>query len=303
MKPKCLPELFINLLLIIPVAIFLSNCGGGGSGESSISGGTGTVTINITDAKPMLPAGTQNVWVTFDEVLVHKAGGGWISLPLAQTPYTIDLLQFHSGYTTELVPPVSLESGTYTQIRIAVTGSTLRIDDGASVTEEAVTIPSKNLKTDENFSFDVQGGGAVDITVDFDLSKSIVVTGPAATPSFKLKPVLHIVETPEAATISGEISSGTFNLYSSTQAIVSVIWDKDLSGSNTPGDEAYTRVEVLGGSDPAQFSIFWLIPNEGYTVQIDMEGTSPPGAEFEVFVQPADLQPGDIFFLNSGIPF
>lgn len=302
MKPKFLPELFILLLLSIPVTIFLSNCGGGGSGESSFSGDTGTVSINITDAKPMLPAGTQNVWVTFDEVLVHKAGGGWTSLPLAQTPYTIDLLQFHSGHTTELVPPVSLESGTYTQIRIAVTSSTLRIDDGASVTEEPVTIPSENLKTDENFSFDVQGGGAVDITVDFDLSKSIVVTGPAVTPSFKLKPVLHIVETPEAATISGEISSASFNLHNSSKAIVTVIWDKDLSGSNTPGDEEYTKVEVLE-DDPAQFSIFWLVPDEGYTVQIDMGGTSPPGPGFEIFVQPADLQPGDVFVLNSGIPF
>jgi len=37
------------------------------------------------------------------------------------------------------------------------------------------------LKTDKNFEFNVQGGGAVDLTVDFDLSQSIVVTGPGPT--------------------------------------------------------------------------------------------------------------------------
>ena len=95
--------------------IFIA-CGGGGGG----SGGFGEVSMDITDAKPVLPAGTEYLLITFEEVLVHKAGGGLMSLPLPEFPYTIDLLQFYDGYTTELVPPVSLESGKYTQIRIVV---------------------------------------------------------------------------------------------------------------------------------------------------------------------------------------
>jgi hypothetical protein len=74
--------------------------------------------------------------------------------------------------------------------------------------DDAVTIPSENLKTDKNFSFDVQGGGAADITIDFDLSQSIVVTDDGSgTLSYKLKPVLHIVDTVEAATITGRIAN------------------------------------------------------------------------------------------------
>jgi hypothetical protein len=59
-------------------------CGGG----SSSSSGSGTIVIGVTDTKPMLPAGTEEVLITFVEVSVHRPGGGWTSLPLAQTPYS-----------------------------------------------------------------------------------------------------------------------------------------------------------------------------------------------------------------------
>lgn len=291
MKRRVLPALFI-LLFGVAVVFLLVNCGGGGDGGTSETASSGTVSINITDAKPMLPTGTQNVWIEFEEVLAHKAGGSWVSLPLAQTPYTIDLLQFHSGNTTQLVPPVSLETGTYTQIRIVVSSATIRNYDGVSVTTDyPVTIPSGNLKTDEDFSFVVQGGGAVDITIDFDLSKSIVVTGPAATPSYKLKPVLHINNTQEAATICGSIeplAPGD----PSQDLTVTVIRD-----FNT---EIYTQVIVTRNSeiDPAEFCVFWLAPNEYYTVQIDEDGFDPP--EFEEQVPAANLDPGDTFDLNGG---
>ena len=96
----------------------ITACGGGGGGGST---GSGELSIDITDAKPLLPEGATNLWVTFTEVLAHRSGGGgWESLPMPQTPYTIDLLQFHDGETTEFVPPVILVSGKYTQIRLVL---------------------------------------------------------------------------------------------------------------------------------------------------------------------------------------
>jgi hypothetical protein len=65
----------------------------------------------MTDAKPVLPANITNCLATIDEVLVHSSGGGWDSLPMAQTPYTIDLLQFTDGTTAKFVLPTALESG------------------------------------------------------------------------------------------------------------------------------------------------------------------------------------------------
>jgi hypothetical protein len=262
-------------------------CGGGGS-SSGGSASTGTIVIGVTDAKPMLPAGTEEVLITFFEVSVHRPGGGWITLPLAQTPYTIDLLQFSDGTTTDLVPPVQLLSGKYTQIRIGVTDASIKINDDYYPVE----IPSENLKTDKQFDFEVLGGGAVDLTVDFDLSQSIVVTG---SNTYKLKPVLHINETQEAATIQGRIDPSSFG--ASSLAFVTVHLDKDRSGGVSSGDEIYTEVIVTktSATDPTEFQIFWLVPDQYYVVSVDVDG-----AEFTEALDSNDTQSGAIFSLNDG---
>jgi hypothetical protein len=280
------------IILSLSILMFTA-CSGGVSDGSS-----GTVSMNITDAKPVLPAGAENLWITFEEVLVHKAGSGWISLPLAETSYTIDLLQFYDGNTTELVPPVSLESGKYTQIRIVVSEATIRFDNG-STTDKAVEIPSENLKTDKNFTFDVVGGGAVDITVDFDLSQSIVVTDDGSgTLSYKLKPVLHIVDTFEAATITGRIDNESF--VDSQNTIVTVfVYNPDI--------EEYTKIEISKSDteDPTEFSIFWLVPDKNYRVEIDFgfdpesENNSPEWCEN---VSANELGSGEEFTLDIAPP-
>ncbi len=280
--------------LILVMSAFLWNCGGGGEDAPA----RGTLTMNITDAKPVLPvANVESVSVTFDEVSVHKSGGAWITLATAQQPYTLDLYQFTSGNKTQIVPPVQLDSGKYTQVRIGVTQGTVRI----SGRDYPLEIPSSNLKTDKNFEFDVQGGGAVDLTVDFDLSQSIVVTG---TGTYQLKPVLHLNKTSEAATVQGTINFGT-----SAQATVIVTWDKNRNGTfETPNpldpntDEEYTRVQVRN-TDPAPFSVFWLVPNESYFVEILLgDPQNPDRSSGRIFVSSSDLKPGAVIVLNGGSP-
>jgi hypothetical protein len=87
---------------------------------------------------------------------------------MARTPYTIDLLQFTEGLTTEFVPPVALPSGNYTQVRLSVVSAKIRFNNDPN-TEVDLRVPSENLKTDQNFDVDVDASAAVDITVDFDL--------------------------------------------------------------------------------------------------------------------------------------
>ncbi|HYA02504.1 MAG TPA: DUF4382 domain-containing protein [Syntrophobacteria bacterium] len=285
------------LVLLVPVAALLLSCGGGGGSGSGSSDGSGTnagtVSISVTDAKPKLPDNVKNVFITFDEVQVHKAGGGWISLPVvAPAPHTIDLLQFSNGTTTQLVPPVRLESGKYTQVRIVVSDARLVTENGD---EFQLIVPSGKLKTDKDFDFEVHGGGAVDLVVDFDLSQSIVVTG-GGSQKFMLKPVLHIVETLEAATIQGSIPEDAFG--SATEATVTVWWDKDTSCNLDENvDEIYTQV-VVEKADP-NFEIFWLVPNEAYIVQIDVGGSTffftVPGTSGGVCQK---VQPGVIYALG-----
>ena len=286
---KCL----IFLISMISLAVTLG-CGGSGGGDGGGSS-TGTVSLSMTDAKPMLPENVTNCFVTIDEVLVHSTGGGWQSLPMKQNPYIIDLLQFSDGFTTEFVPPVNLPSGKYTQVRLSVTSAVLRFDNGGTKEDVTVTIPSENLKTDKNFDFDVAEGGFVDITVDFDLSKSIVVEGPSGSPSYKLKPVLHLVKTTEAATIEGSISNTSIP-NGNSYVIISVV---ALSNN-----EEYTRVRVdkntTAGASTTNYTIFWIVPNQDYRVYVDYDPETevPQAFDADKPVLAADVGPGETATVN-----
>ncbi len=283
---RCTLKNYVLFLTLISV-VFLSACGGGGGSTSS----SGTLSMAITDAKPSLPPGVVQVLVTIDEVSVHASGGNWVSLPLALNPFMIDLLQFTNGQTTQLVPPATLTPGHYTQVRLGVQSAMIITDTGSRI---PVVIPSGNLKTDKNFDFDVSGGGAVDLTVDFDLSQSLVATGAG---TYILKPVLHIVTTSQAATITGSIAAATFGTES--QATVVVIQDSDNSGNISPGDEEYTKLVVTkGSSGPTPFSIYWLVPNQSYIVEVQVAGNT-------VALKPVagtSLPAGAVFSLNGGNP-
>ena len=257
----------------------------------AVNGGTSKLFVRVTDAKPALPHGVEAVLITFEEFFVHKEGGKWYSLPLFQTPYSVDLLKFQTGRTTTLVQPASLASGTYDRLRVSI-GSAAVLRDGRFY---AVTIPSGKLVIEKGYYFNLEDGRTIDLTIDFDLSQSLATTGPPSDCSYELNPVLHINHTEEAATIRGEISPETFVEHGTTEAMVTVFIDKDFSGGLSTGDEEYTRIVVVKGN-PA-FSIFWLVPEQGYTVQIEMDPSGPPA--FEQYIFPADLQKGSTFQLNQ----
>lgn len=248
-------------LAMVSILSILIGCGGGGGSGSSGGSSTGTVSMSITDAKPVLPDNVTNCSVTIDEVSVHSSEGGWETLDMVRTPFTIDLLHFSDGITAEFVPPARLSSGSYTQVRLSVVSASLRFNDD-SAQEVELTIPSENLKTDKNFLFEVGPKTAVDITIDFDLSKSIVVEGPAANPSYKLKPVLHIVDTELAATIVVTVITNPLFV---DKAWVTVL-SKDTAGDYT---QEYTKVEIT--ADDLPYPIYWLVPDEDYLVEIDYD--------------------------------
>jgi hypothetical protein len=299
----------LHSIVVVIALLFLAGCGetvifasfngrtdqntGENTGRTSEES-SGLVIIVITDAEPVLPSGTEEVWITVEEVLIHKEGGEWVSLPLVQTPCTIDLLRFHSGNTTDLIRPVTLESGTYDQIRLII--------DNASVVSNGITYPitisPEKSTIEKDFLLDLEDGGFADLTIDFDLSQSLGVTRSSRAPSYVLTPLLHINHTEEAAVISGEIAPVTFDDHSSSEAIVAVFMDNDLSGNLTADDEEYTRIRL--DRDSPEFTIFWLTPGEGYTVAVEIDGREP--TEYEQYMYPADLQRGGVFELNHGNP-
>jgi len=282
-----------KLLCVLSIIFVLTatfSCSGGGGSDSSVD--SGIVAMSVTDARPMLPENVINFWVRFEEIWVHKSGGGWISLPLAESPYEIDLLQFIEGNITELVPPVRLEYGKYTQVRIVISSAQIRIDEGAEVHDYDVVIPSGNLKTDKNFIFDVLNPSAVDIVIDFDLSMSLKEDNSTDPSTYQCKPVFHLVKTFEASTIKGHIDDLSF--VSDADAIVTVsVYNPEL--------EEYTKVRVPKDStNDVEFRIFWLAPDRKYRTVIDFD-ESIDGDEYSEDT-PSALESGQVFTLNGDNP-
>jgi len=247
----------------------------------------------------LLPEGSKNVtnlWITFTGVLVHKSGGGWISLPLTgDPPHIIDLLQFIDGNTTEIVTPTLLEYGKYTQIRLEIESATIRFDNDV---ESDVVIPSDHFKTDKNFLFDVNKPGPIDIIIDFDLSQSLEVTDPFGTPSYILNSVLHIVDASKAVTIKGKIAQGSFVVGQKAEVTVFTP-NSGIQG----GYEEYTKIEVSeSDTDPTEFSIYWIVPDEDYRVEIKFDPDFVNGVNFSEDVGAAGIEPGEVRNLNRGNP-
>jgi hypothetical protein len=293
MKKRVFCAIFSGIILML----FLG-CGGGGGGDSGA--GSGTLSIDITDAMSMLPDGTTEVNVTIEAVFVHKKGGGWVECDLIEQPFTVNLLDWQSGNTTVLVPDCQLEPGDYTQVRFFISDANIVIDQNAA-TVHCVKVPSDSLKTDKNFNFEVENGGFVALTADFDPGQSIVDAGKPGGCSYLIKPVIHLLLTHKTATICGSIAEDTFVGDSPQKGVVTVTWDEKSDGT-IDVDEIYTQVKVENINEPTtDFCIFWVDPDEDFNVVVEVDD----GIELiEVLDEPVDalddLFAGEIFRLNGG---
>jgi len=280
----------IYALFFIMSLVFLGGCSSGGGS------GTGTVSMNIADAKPFIDGEQPDeIRVIFNNVLVHTSGGGWVPLDLPETPFEINLLAFSDGLKTELATPTRIPAGHVTQIRFEIREASMVFygvpPDPDDVVEIDLDVPSGTLRTDKQIDWTLTDGGVMSLTVHFDLSQSIVLSGQ----EYKLKPVLHLFnnDPDEAATICGSINAASFVGDSDPQnVVVNVLWN---------GVETYTRVTVPKDSDvdPTEFCIYWLVPldaDESYTIQI----VNNLDAMYQEVVAHPELETGESFDLNGG---
>jgi len=126
---------------------------------------TGRVSIFVKDA----PADWAHINVTFSEVRIHEAnatnGTGWHSLKIING--TVDLTDLVN--VSALLADGNVSAGKYTQVRIVVLKATGVMTDGTKVN---FIVPSGELKT--THPFNIVAGKNVSLTVDINLSRSIV---------------------------------------------------------------------------------------------------------------------------------
>lgn len=211
---RILPALVIVLLLI--------GCGkADDTVYSSSDSGSGALTLRITDA-PVDSA--EHVYVKFHGLELQSAGGTRITLYYCQdpadatrtvvstaacgtlaAPKQIDLLALTGGLAVELLDGHVLPAGRYDWIRLLVDTTGLR--DSYVVTaggaEVELIIPNGG---ETGFTlargFHVPDGGSADLTVDFDLRKSVHVT---RTGEYLLHPSLRLADNALAGAIAGTV--------------------------------------------------------------------------------------------------
>jgi hypothetical protein len=203
------------------LAAILGGCGGGDNGGGT---GTGTVTLRITDA-PVDSSAVENVFVQFSAIELQGQGGrttfyfcedpanaanpAVVSASPCAKPKSmqIDLLHLTDGLSVNLLNGQTVPAGHYDWIRLAVdTAGDLDSYIKVSGVDHELTIPSGDetgLKL--NRGFNVAAGGHSDFTVDFDLRKSVHVTGMG---EYILRPTLRIVDNLLVGKITGTVAAG-----------------------------------------------------------------------------------------------
>lgn len=207
-------------ILVFGTMLAVAGCGGSGGGSGSAS--TGTLSLQITDG----PVDTaEHVYIQFSGLEIQSADGKRTTLYYCQdpadatktvlsdtacttppAPKQLDLLAFSGGQADLLLDDFTLPSGHYSWIRLMVdTADPLDSYIVVSGTAYELTIPSGDqtgLKL--NRGFDVPAGGSADFTIDFDLRKSVHVTG---TGEYLLRPTLRMVDNVMAGAIAGTVDA------------------------------------------------------------------------------------------------
>ncbi len=208
---------WIRLGVFIAVAISLVLAFSGCNAVSDALGLTGTAKIAITDS-PVDATNVAGVYIKVDSVEFHRsdmAKDEFEEMPGFEGPKTYNLMDLTNG-NSDMVGDLTLTAGQYTQIRFildmpevgkqapSTPGCYIEFTDG---TTAPLFVPSGS-KSGFKFtgSFNVPINGSVDITVDFDVRKSLVKR---ADGTYILKPTtMHrLVVNDQAGDIKGTITN------------------------------------------------------------------------------------------------
>jgi hypothetical protein len=185
-----------TLLFTASLVISLIGCGSKSS-DSQTGTQTGTLGVSLTDATA---AGFDAVNVTVSKVRVHQSADAtendsdWSEITL-NPARKINLLNLSNGVLDNL-GQTSLPAGHYTQLRLVLSANTGTIIANSvvlsnSTTELPLVTPSavqSGIKLINEF--DVGAGQHVDLVLDFDAMKSVVLRGNG---TYALKPVIRII--------------------------------------------------------------------------------------------------------------
>jgi len=215
-------------LLIFPLlALILAGVSCSSSNDnndSSTAEDIGTLTLNMTDA-PIDADTVAGVYISITKIEIGDNASDpveWVELAdYSDAPKVMNLLDYTNGLAYE-IGKFELEAGQYNQIRFYLDAP----EDGQGaptspgcyigfVDPEAEDVPlfvpsGSNSGYKAVGSFEVPENGDVEVTVDFDVRKSVHVTGgQGQNQRYILKPTLRLIVDSEAGYIGGAITNGS----------------------------------------------------------------------------------------------
>ena len=231
----------LQMLLLASMVILFTACGGGSSSSSDSTASatttpdstpsakieTGVMSLNISDAKPRLPEDPIAVYITVTGIEFNY-DGKWTDVndfefendEIAKNEFesqTFDLLALQNGNSLHL-GDIVLPVGHYTEIRFkldaAEKNGKVKSNPGCYIvfpanlehdTErlEPLFVPSGGSSGFKGKGdFDITANAKIELMADFNVEKSIVVTG---NEKYLLKPVIRLVVTELSGTIRGTV--------------------------------------------------------------------------------------------------
>ena len=214
----------LTAFLMMLLFLLFTGCSGGSGSGSIESGGTGTLSLWLTDATTLE---YRAVYVTIDRVDVHLGGNEhspnrWKTV--AQPKTTYNLLELVNGLLAHL-SLTDLEAGLYTQMRLIIG---LHHDGQLNILNEAhpsanyivlrnppdpnspyrdLFVPSgvqTGIKLVEEFT--IHEGETTELILDFDAARSVVKAGNNPIRPYILKPTIKVLHTAEVSSIEGYVA-------------------------------------------------------------------------------------------------
>ena len=203
-------------VLLGSLVCLLSACGS--SDSSNLTSGRGGAanslfSLDITDAAI---DNAEEVWVEFTGVSIQPSNtenGDQEDQSRLEftfdTPKRINLLALQGNNVQSLLNDEIITSGSYDWIRLAVNAerdtvldSYIKLKDGS---EHEFTIPGgSQTGLQLNTGFQLTTAAEFNYTIDFDLRKSVVLTGAG---DYILKPTLRLINNATSATITGTVDA------------------------------------------------------------------------------------------------
>lgn len=257
----------------------------------------GTLAVGLTDAAS---GDLQAVYVTIEEVQVHRGGENGEWLVAASPGKTYNLLELVNG-VIERLGVSRLAAGSYTQMRLIIgddaDGETNILNQPHPYANYIIDsqgechrlhVPSGDQTGIKLVhGFEIVKDLTTDLVLDFDVDRSVVRAGNSG--KWLLKPTIRVIDTVENATVSGVVTDQTDAALPGVR-VCAQVFDPDT-------DQVTIRTSTI--TDASGEYLMYLQPGT-YTIVAYADGYSPAcagltaelGQDYDAsfVLPPADMQ-------------